>query len=80
MYYKLNENEYQRIQKVSNLTNTDYELNGNFIPVENLMSVIEDLVYELNNLEKKYKDLEEDLETNYKPIPVDYGISDRDFY
>lgn len=79
MYYKLNENEYQRIQKVSNLTNTDYELNGSFIPVENLMSVIEDLVYELNNLEEKYKDLEEDLETNYKPIPVDLGLSDRDF-
>lgn len=80
MYYKLNESEYQRIQTVSNLTNTDYELNGSFIPVENLMSVIEDLVYELNNLEEKYKDLEEDLEENYKPIPVDLGISDRDFY
>lgn len=79
MYYKLNENEYQRIQKVSDLTNTDYELNGNFIPVENLMSVIEDLVYELNNLEEKYKDLEEDLETNYKPIPIDLGLTDRDF-
>ena len=79
MYYKLNENEYQRIQRVSDLTNTDYELNGNFIPVENLLSVIEDLVYELNNLEEKYKDLEEDLETNYKPIPIDLGLSDRDF-
>lgn len=79
MYYKLNESEYQRIQTVSNLTNTDYELNGNFIPVESLLSIIEDLVYELNNLEEKYNDLEEDLETNYKPIPIDYGLSDRDF-
>ena len=79
MYYKLNETEYQRIQKISDLTNTDYELNGNFIPVENLLSVIEDLVYELNNLEEKYKDLEEDLEENYKPIPIDLGLTDRDF-
>jgi hypothetical protein len=79
MYYKLNSDEYELLNRIQNKTLSSYDIKEDLIPVENLISVIEDLVYELNNLEERYKDLEEDLETNYKPIPIDYGLSDRDF-
>ena len=82
MYYKLNEDELERMYRVSKISMTDYELIGNFVPVENLMAAIENLLIELDKAEKKYNDLEEELRENYRPIPVaeQYGISDRDFY
>ncbi len=81
MYYKLNDDELERMFKLSKITMTDYELIGNFAPVENLMAAIEDLLIELDKAEEKYKDLEEQLRENYRPISVaeQYGISERDF-
>lgn len=80
MYYKLDNNEFEMIQKAGKRNFTDYETVGNFIPVESLLAVIEDLLGEIETLEERYNDLENDLEDNYKPIPVDLGLSDRDFY
>ena len=67
--------------KIENITGVDYEFKGNFLPSENIVSIFEDLIYEIDRLEEKYEDLEKDLEENYRPIPVSeqYGISDRDF-
>ena len=68
--------------KIENITGVDYEFKDNFLPSENIVSIFEDLIYEIDRLEEKYEDLEKDLEENYRPIPVSeqYGISDRDFY
>jgi len=33
-----------------------------------ITSIIEDLMYEIDRLQEKYEDLEQDLEDNYKPI------------
>ena len=33
-----------------------------------MISIIEDLMYEIDRLQEKYEDLEQDLEDNYKPI------------
>lgn len=81
MYYKLDDNELERINRVCELTFTDYELLGNFIPVEMLMAAIEDLLIEVDRLEEKYKDFEQEVEDNYKPYTKEelYGVSDRDF-
>lgn len=81
MYYKLDDNELEAMFKASKITMTDYDLIGNFAPVENLMAAIEDLLIELDKAEKRYKELEEQLRENYRPIPVaeQYGISERDF-
>lgn len=67
--------------KIENITGVDYEFKDNFLPSENIVSIFEDLIYEIDRLEEKYEDLEKDLEENYRPIPVSeqYGISDRDF-
>jgi hypothetical protein len=81
MYYKLNEKEKEIMEKVSNQTYTDYELEGDFIPVESLMSAIEDLLLEIEHQQECYEDLERDLEDNYRPIPQaeQYDVSDSDF-
>ena len=52
-----------------------------YIEVEELMGMIEDLNYEYDHLEEEYKDLQNDLESNYKPIPPSdmYEVYDHDF-
>lgn len=81
MYYKLNKKEKEIMEKVSNQTFTDYELEGDFIPVDSLMSAIEDLLLEAEHQQECYEDLERDLEDNYRPISQDeqYEISNSDF-
>lgn len=81
MYYKLNNDELKILLELEEKTCTDYEIVGNLVQVENLMAAIENLFHELENQEEKYKDLEQQIEDNYKPIPVveQYGISDKDF-
>lgn len=68
MYLKLDNYEFEKIRKASDLTSTDYELVGNFIPTENLICIITDLLVEIDRLEEKYEDLENDLENNYRPL------------
>ena len=81
MYYKLNEKEKEIMEKVSNQTYSDYELEGDFIPADSLMSAIEDLLLEVEHQQECYEDLERDLEDNYKPISQaeQYDVSDSDF-
>lgn len=82
MYYKLNEDELERMFRASKITMTDYELIGNFAPVENLMAAIEDLLIELDKAEERIEQIERDRDENYKPISygeqIDYR--ERDFY
>lgn len=81
-YCKLHEKEKETIKRVSEITYTDYEMEGKFIPVENLIAAIEDLLLEIGRLEEKIEDMERDIEENYKPISyaeqIDYR--ERDFY
>ena len=79
MYIKLNEDLYN---KIKNITFTDYEAIGDFIPSESIESMLEDLLLEIDRLQEKYEDLEQDLQENYRAItPAEmYGITDKDFY
>ena len=81
MFYKLNNDELERIKEVSRITFTDYELESGFIPVDSMMSAIEDLLIEVDRLEEKYSVLERDLEENYRPLNNNelYDISEKDF-
>lgn len=81
MYYKMDLDDCELIEKVIEITGIDYELLGDFIPVESLLHAIEDLYCEVESQKEKLEDLENDLKENYRPIPVSeqYGISDRDF-
>lgn len=80
-YYLLDEKELKIFKEIEEKTNTSYEIENNLLPLENVMGIVEDLLSEINSLNEKLEDLENDVRENYRPIPVaeQYGISDEDF-
>ncbi|MBP3920802.1 MAG: hypothetical protein J6D28_04480 [Bacilli bacterium] len=78
MYLKIDEDLYK---KISNITCTDYEKKGDFMPADSIIPMLEDLLVEIDHQKEKYEDLERDLEDNHRPISVSeqVGISDKDF-
>jgi hypothetical protein len=81
MYYRLESDEFEKIKEAEKITCTDYEIIGNLIPAENLMTIVEDLLVEIDTLNERYEDLERTVEEEYRPITKKdlYGVSDRDF-
>lgn len=45
-----------------------YERKGDYIPAENIESMIKDLLYEIDRLNEKIEDMENDIRDNYRPI------------
>lgn len=56
------------IDKIEEITCTDYERKGNYIPAENIENIIKDLLYEIDRLNEKIEDMENDIRDNYRPI------------
>lgn len=54
-YLKLLDSEYKMLKEVEEITNTDYEVKD-FIKVENLISIIEDLKIEYDKLKEENED------------------------
>ena len=82
MYYLLDENEIEKLNEISDITGTDYEITGKFVPVDSMMAALEDLLVQYHKKEEELEDLNENVQDNYRPIPVreQVGVSDRDFY
>lgn len=75
---------------VSDLTYTDYNpktiLNSNgeeivYLEPNDISSMLDDLIYELDKRQEKIEDLEQDIQDNYKHISKaeQYDINDCDF-
>jgi hypothetical protein len=83
MYCLLNDNELKRIKKVEEVTGTDAEIIGKFIPVDSLLSILDDLLCEYNHKIEELEDLQNDLNEHYTLKRVDeyeeYGVSQNDF-
>jgi hypothetical protein len=81
--YELNDTELRRIEEISSITGSDYEIKGNFIPVESLLAAAEDMLMEYGVLEEKLKDLQQEISENYELKQVnpyiEYGVSEHDF-
>lgn len=45
-----------------------------YLDQNDILSIIEDLLVEIGNLEEKYEDLERDMQDNYKHIPIEEQI------
>ena len=45
-----------------------------YLEENDVLSIIEDLLVEIGNLEEKYEDLERDMQDNYKHIPIEEQI------
>ena len=45
-----------------------------YLEQNDVLSIIEDLLVEIGNLEEKYEDLERNMQDNYKHIPIEEQI------
>lgn len=91
MLYKLDDYWIDELKKADRLLNpgnkrrypTDIKWieEEAYIDVEDLLGWIENLDYELDHKKDELQDLQNDLESNYKPIPPGelYEVSDKDF-
>lgn len=79
----LEEWEVNKIKEAEKITMVDYELQGNYIEANSLISLIEDLMLEISSLEDKISDLEDTIENDYELKHVDpyeeIGMSRSDF-
>ena len=78
MMYKLTDEEVKRIEKVSEITITDYEVKDNLINVDNLIVMVEDLLVAYHQMEEELGDLEEQMMTCYRPVKP-HEVSGWDF-
>lgn len=64
------------IEKIVN-----YEIEPFEMTEDDAISLVEDLVDQYHVLEKEFEDYKQDVEDNYRPIPIaeQVGVSDRDF-
>ena len=77
-YEKLSKDELEMVNNISKLTMTDYEITGDFIPVDSWKNLAEDLLYEFDKLQEEFDDYKEFVKDNYKQKTNEeiYGIID----
>lgn len=73
--------EKKVLEKIEEITNTNYNAEDVYLTTESLVMIIDDLLVELDKMQDKLNDLENNLNDNYRPIPVaeQVAISDKDF-
>ena len=69
------------LNEIEEITNTNYNFNGDYSNVEKLISIIDDLLIEVRKAQEKLNELENDITENYRPVPVaeQVAISDNNF-
>lgn len=67
-YYKLSDDEKEIIKKVQGRTITEYELQNDFIAVQDMMYMVEDLLNEISRLEEEKEEIIQDRNDNYKRL------------
>ena len=68
MYYKLSDDEKGIIKKVQERTITEYDIQNDFINVEYIMYMVEDLLNEIDRLEEELEEEIQDKNDNYKRL------------
>lgn len=83
MYIVLTDTELERVKRVSEITLTKYEVQGNFISGDTLLAALEDLLVFYNAKEEELEDLQKEISENYELKKVspyeEYGVSEADF-
>lgn len=67
-YYKLSDDEKEIIKKVQGRTITEYDLHNDFIAVQDMMYMVEDLLNEISRLEEEKEEIIQDRNDNYKRL------------
>ena len=67
--------------EIEDVTNTLYYYENGFTNVETIKFIVGDLLDEIKELKNKIQHLENDINDNYRPVPVaeQVAISDNDF-
>lgn len=82
--YELNEEELKQMKEIEEITDVDYEIEGNLIPLDSFICMVKDLLYEYHKITRDRDELERDMNDNYEPKKCDpyefYGVSRKDFY
>lgn len=68
MYYKLSDDEKETIKKVQKRTITEYDIQNDFINVEHIMYMVEDLLNEIDRLEEELEEEIQDKNDNYRRL------------
>jgi hypothetical protein len=83
MYTMLEDMDLERLERVSNITGVDYEITGKFVPVDNIVCALLDLLCEYNNKVDELEELKDEINECYTPKHADpyeeYGVSRNDF-
>lgn len=82
MKIELKEEDVKIIEKAEKIVGTG-ERNGRYTNLDDLIGIIENLIWEVDRLEEKIEDRERDIEENYKQIETGYsyyGLNERDFH
>jgi hypothetical protein len=78
----IDNNLYERIEKITKTKySNDFGEDNVWVDGDNLYTLIEDLVCEVEHLKAKIIYIEKDIEDNYEPKKVEeqLGINDKDF-
>ena len=85
---RVDENTYKIIQKAKELTDGVYDIYwkdseniDGYIETDTLLSIIDDLIWEVKYKDEELEDLKNDLDSNYVRVSISdqVDISDRDF-
>ena len=68
IYYKLSDDEKEIIKKVQKRTITEYDIQNDFINVEHIMYMVEDLLNEIDRLEEEKEEIIQERDDNYRPL------------
>ena len=68
MYYKLSDDEKEIIKKVQKRTITEYDIQNDFISVQHIMYMVEDLLNEIDRLEEEKEEIIQERDDNYRPL------------
>lgn len=68
MYYKLSDDEKEIIKKVQERTITEYDIQNDFINVQHIMYMVEDLLNEIDRLEEELEEEIQDKNDNYRRL------------
>lgn len=74
--YKLDEEELEFMEELSELTGVDYEIKDNMFPMDSFISLLKDLKLEITRRDEQIENYEE----NYKPITNKELYSDYEDY
>ena len=67
-YYKLSDDEKEIIKNVQGRTITEYDIQNDFIAVQDMMYMVEDLLNEISRLEEEKEEIIQDRNDNYKRL------------